>query len=276
MGFNAFVICRCYQDGKTEEPPGKEYVKFDSDGLYIDVPNNIDKEQRWELEDKFDKWRSSACPHKEMELCCEHLSNNQGMYDFINMLIEKKGYPILSECLPRVNGGMMLPEQAKDCRDELERLESMDLSQIKIQLHEVFTPKLLMDVDKDHNRTFILTAYNKRNCVLSEDGFIITENKTKSDGETLRYIVFQSKHFTVQKVRKFFFNKKPLFRYTDIDTGKRYECDINLDSENLSPSKEFVVSETALKIIDEYSYIIEPLRKLIRASLDTGNPIHWC
>jgi hypothetical protein len=45
------------------------------------------------------------------------------------------------------------------------------------------------------------------------------------------------------------------------------------------PHKEYLVFDDVLMLEDEqteYAYIIEPLKRLAKASIISGNPIHWC
>lgn len=41
MSYSAYVICNCYQNGKTTDPPHKEFLRFDEEGLYLDIPNEL-------------------------------------------------------------------------------------------------------------------------------------------------------------------------------------------------------------------------------------------
>lgn len=278
MSYSAFVVCRCYQDGKTVQPPHKEYIHFDADGLYLDIPNEImdkDKERGYKMYSEFDDWKFSSCEHEDMELCNEYLSNNWGMADFRSVIAKEGGekvFPILTKYLPKANGGILPSEFAQDMLDELNKLENTDSLQELAVLREKSTQLLLASIDSTESFTFVLTAYNKNHAIIDGDGFIITENKEAEDGELIRYVVFRSKHFTQQRI------SEKWFCFTDIDTGEKYECSINLlsdDNEDIR-SFEFEVSLEKVRISEKYDYIIKPLKKLALASIETGNPIHWC
>lgn len=130
MSYSGYVICNCYMDGLTVDPPYKEFVRFDEDGLYLMVPEDIwekNTEQALRMEAEFDDWKFTACEHEEMELAHEYLSNIIGMGSFrhvVNELGGKDRFPILSTYLPTVNGGILAAEFAKQLFGELTELEN--------------------------------------------------------------------------------------------------------------------------------------------------------
>lgn len=66
MGYDAFVVCNCYQNKLTVPPPHEEYVKFDEDGLNLDIPSKLydeDNERAHQMYVAFDDWQNKACNH---------------------------------------------------------------------------------------------------------------------------------------------------------------------------------------------------------------------
>ena len=198
------------------------------------------------------------------------------MYRFIEIVRAEGGekhFPILTQYLPTANGGIVPSEVAQGFLEELEKLGNSNSSQGKVVLREKDTQRLLVDVDINDDFTFVYTAYNRHHAILSSDGFIITQNKEDEEKGLLRYIVFKSKHFTEQRIGEKY------YRFIDIASGKEYECDISIladDEKKDTTCYEFEVVEEIVSISKEYNYIIEPLIKLAKASIESGNPIHWC
>jgi len=60
-------------------------------------------------------------------------------------------------------------------------------------------------------------------------------------------------------------------------SGESYECSAKLhpNEEETTNEYEFVVQTERVGIANEYEYMIEPLKRLARASILSGNPIHW-
>lgn len=276
MSYSAYVICNCYKDGKTTEPPHKEFLKFDEDGLYLDIPS-----ERWEKDEEkvyqmcadFDEWKRTACEHEEMELADEYLSNISGMGAFRHIVSElggKSKFPILTEYLPTVNGGILPSEYAQQALGELFLLEKEQSIEEKVVLTEKSTGSLKASVSTDTYWFFVFTAYNKNTYGIDKDGFFILEN-VKEKGEEVSYIMFRSNNFIQQTI------SKERYKFIDISSGECYECSVKLhpNEDEAKDDYEFEVQTERVGITNEYEYMIEPLKRLAKASIVSGNPIHW-
>lgn len=277
MSYSAFVVCNCYQKGKTTKPPFEEYVKFDEDGLYIDIPDEIwrkDEQSYYRIEDEFEEWKNNACEHKEMELCDEYLSNSLGMDNFkqiIRNLGGEKKYPTLTAHLPIANGGILPVNVASTALKELLELEKEKSIEERITLSEDKTNDLVATVNAKTYLIFVFTAGNKYNYGLDKNGFFILENIEENE-EQISYVVFRSTNFLQITV------SKEEFIFVDKLTDNRFFCSVNLHpyDENSKNLYEFSIKKVNAVIADEYNYMIEPLKKLVKASIKSRNPIHWC
>ncbi|WP_410790389.1 hypothetical protein [Kribbella sp. C-35] len=64
MGMDAFVPCRCWEDGRTEEPPAPRADIHRTDGM-LDLTLPYDgNEVLWR---EFDAWTCDGCRHVDME-----------------------------------------------------------------------------------------------------------------------------------------------------------------------------------------------------------------
>lgn len=276
MSYSAYVICNCYKDGKTKEPPHREFLRFDEDGLYLDIPNELwekDEEKVYQMDADFDEWKRTACEHEEMELAGEYLSIISGMGAFRHIVSElggKNKFPILTEYLPTANGGILPSEFAQQTLDELLLLENEHTTEEKVVLTEKSTGNLKASVSSDTYWFFVFTAYNKNTYGIDKDGFFILEN-VKDKDEELSYIMFRSNNFIQQTI------SKDLYKFIDIPSGESYDCSVKLhpNEEEATDEYEFEVKIERVGIASEYEYMIKPLKRLAKASILSGNPIQW-
>lgn len=271
MGYDAFVKCNCYKDGNiSSRPPFEEFVREDEEGIWLDLDWETNKEKH----EAFDSWKcNNPCGHDEMEISSERLANISGMSAFRTIIAELgiERYPILSEHLPTSNGGHLPIEYVDAMKLELENMKLEPSSEKLIVLMELTTNQRIQSTNSKYELPFVFTGFNKLNYKILKKGFKIIRNR-KFLGKEFSSEVFISKRFTQKKVA----DKKYLF--TDSSTNKTFTSEINLysDKDYNDDFFEFELKETNASIEDEYAYIIEPLLKLIKASLKTGNPIVWC
>jgi len=223
---------------------------------------------------KFDEWKRTVCPHEDMELAYEHLANISGMSAFRYIVEEFGGatkFPILSKYLPISNGGILPSEFAQQVFDELLNLEGEKSAETKIVLIEKSTNTLIASTNTDRYWFFVFTPYNKNTYGIDEEGFFILEN-VEEKGEEVSYVMFRSKNFIQQII------SENCYRFIDIQSGNSFDCSSQLFplEGDAVANYEFNVKTEYVKIAFEYEYIIEPLKLLIKASILSGNPIHWC
>ncbi|MDF7810266.1 hypothetical protein [Hymenobacter sp. YC55] len=126
MGYAAIVRCNCYRDGLTTEPPHKEYVQVDEEGVYINLDElGLTKTTRlaWYLE--FDSWQMKACIHPDMHYAYEHLQNISGMANFRSTLAKlnaPRRFQALNQYLPVANSGALPIEHAATALQEINAL----------------------------------------------------------------------------------------------------------------------------------------------------------
>ena len=121
MGLDAFVRCRCFEEGKLKPGP----IPFED--LYIDdeefICSKLLDQKRKELsseqfeelygdlERDFVDWTYNACEHEDGEICSERVGNFCGLLSIGAVLSSDEGeskYPLLNNMLPDGNGGLYL------------------------------------------------------------------------------------------------------------------------------------------------------------------------
>lgn len=276
MSYSGYVICNCYKDGKTKEPPHKEFLRVNEEGIYLDIPDELwekDEEKVNQMEKDFDEWERTACEHVEMKLAKEYLSNISGMIAFkiiVKELVGQDKFPILTEYLPTANDGFLPSEFAQQALEELLRIENEQTTEEKIVLIEKSTGSLKASINADTYCFFVFTAYSKNIYGIDKDGFFILE-KVKEKNEELSYIMFRSNNFIQQTI------SKDHYKFIDIPSGESYDCTAKLHplEEEATDVYEFEVQIERVVIANQYKYMIEPLKRLAKMSILSGNPINW-
>jgi hypothetical protein len=275
MGYDAFVTCNCFKEGKTKEPPYKDRMKIDVEGIYLDlnITYQQDKDEYLKRHQEFDDWKRTACPHEDMEFASEHLANMSGMAAFKTMLDEfggEKRFPILTKYLPVANGGTLPADYAEKALRELKDLEQEKTSEKKVILR-LKAGEIKQSTNENHSNIFVWTAYNTENYGIDKDGFFIIENGKFLWTRTSK-LVFRSKDFKQVALGK------DKFQFIDNLTNNQYTgtAKIHPDGkEQPSQDFDFIVDIEETTLATGYKYIIEPLKRLTYASLETGNPIIW-
>lgn len=276
MGYNAFVVCNCYKEGKTTAPPYKEFLYEDEEGLGLELKSihDQDKTEYYQRHQEFDAWKQKACPHENLELANERLANSSGMTSFKAILHDfggEKRFPILIKYLPTSNDGNLPSECAEMALKELCDLQQEPSTEKKIVLR-LSTGELRWTTNLKYSTIFLTTGFKREQFGLDKDGFFILAKRGFLWFKATK-LVFRSKHFKQIPLE----NNK--VQFIDTNSQKTFTCTPYLYSETKdSPRQDFefyVRIENAL-IADEYQYIIEPLIKLTTASMASGNPIIWC
>lgn len=210
-----------------------------------------------------------------MELCSERLANISGMAHFKSILSQlggKKKYPILTTYLPTANGGILPAKFASKLLEELSCLEKDKTLEEKLYLTQLPNNQLIASVNASSHVLFVFTPYNKFHYGISESGFFIIRNEPTHNGTPFPFVMFSSKHFDQHKLNE---NE---YLFIDKESEASFNCvsGIEMDKENNDLTSEFILKKKKVAIITEYNYMIEPLKNLAKASIATGNPIHWC
>ncbi len=273
MGYDAFVICTCYQEGKTTEPPHKEFLRFDQEGLHLDVPSELwdqNKEIVLQMHAAFNKWLATACKHKDMRQISQRLANITDMAWFrqiIEILGGSTAYPTLTQYLPNTNCGILPSSAAQQALDELFLLENEQSTEKIITLSEISTNRTIFSINAEDHEVLAYTNYNgkKQTYGLSKNGFYIGEH-----GQSAYSVMFQSKDFIQKPVSKGYL-------FIDIPSGRNFTAvkEIYPYSENPKKDYKFKVKAKRVLVADRYQFLISSLKQLAKVSIASGNPVHW-
>ncbi|MGW4842990.1 hypothetical protein [Nocardia brasiliensis] len=265
MGMDAFVRCRCWQDGCiTAAPVPAELIVEDGDGyLTLSVPyvGNEDQHHR------FDRWiYSGACPHEQMQIVSERIAN-WGGYRLFQGALKTAGaeqFPTLSAELPDANGGQMSPTSAAAALIEVAAFRTHRVVGTHTDLVDDSTGETLITAVPAYNGVFIQDGRTKHNFVVDAAGLTIVDTAGESK-------IFRAHYFTQQR------SWRGGFWFTDLDTGRRtrvlVHSPINPNNSERYPRRMRV--HTTPVSAERFDYITQPLTRVFQASIDTGNPVVW-
>lgn len=280
MGLDATVRCRCFEEGKLKPGP----VPLDE--LYIDeegylwsrklaaASKKFDHRQfeaRYGvLERQFEEWTHSCCEHEDGEYCSEWVSNWGGCAQFQSRVKAAGGedeFPLLSRLLPHTNGGLYPAEKAAATLAELDRF---------IEKVSDVDEWVLLDAETDEE-VWSSTAYDPFVWMMGPH-----DEVTMAGGKVCFW------HAGREPVETAHFKQVPLGRpdkrgyqkmeIVCLDTGATTETFDSIGPKDAPKAeREFYVTSRRAPFLFEGKYgTAERIRRLLVASIETGNPIRWC
>ncbi len=280
MGLDAYVRCRCFEEGKLKPGPVPfDDLYIDEDGYLsskkLDAARSVYDRRRFsarygQLEDDFLAWSENCCEHEDGEYCSEWVGNVAGVAQF-QALVEQLGgvdeFPLLSSLLPSGNGGSYPVEKAAATLEELDRFCQALPDLIVWVLCDAETGDEVWSNVPGTSFTWMMGPCDRAGM---DDGVAFFERAGEPRVETA--------HF-----------KQVPIGAPDNRGNRRMEI-ICFDTESTSsifdsigPSgkpkveREFIVVSKEAPFLYEGRYLMaERIRHLLEASLETGNPIIWC
>jgi hypothetical protein len=251
MGLDAYVHCRCLADGLHTEPPiPVEWIAVDSDGVISPIPPHDDNETVWAI----DRWTRDCCQHPDMDEACEYLSNWSGYRKFQAALRHAgwQHFPALHDHLPNNNGGRMPAPAAAQALAELAYFPAADLGTVTELL------------DEDSNS--VIDEY-----IESYDGVVYLHRDYQAGVDPDGFFVRHGEQTVFRSLR--FEQVERAGGVALVDGAHSVEW---RTSPIGTPAAKRLCVRTRTQIAAEFDYIVEPLHKVLEASVRTGNPVHWC
>ncbi|MET7836284.1 hypothetical protein ABZS44_26080 [Micromonospora sediminicola] len=260
MGLDAFVYCRCWQDGLTTPCPVGP-VGYDEEGRLTLLPTDGYDAA---AENVFYAWMAeNACPHRHMELVSEGLANWTGVRMFQQALRAAGAdrFPTLVAGLPDGNDGGLTVAQAATALVELDAFRESRIADETALVDEA-TGEVVMQYIEDYHGVFMHGS--GWHAGVDPAGFFVVDTVAQPPST-----LFRATRFT-QRVL-------PDGRVGLVgDDGTRATVAMRAVGEHGSPAPERLAVRTGPRRADDYAYLVEPLRRLCAASVATGNPVMWC
>jgi hypothetical protein len=270
MGLDAFVRCNCFELGLTKEPPiPREELFVDEDGCissvkaseaYSTMEYEEYREKFGELDDKLWEWKKECCAHPEMDYCSEWVGNWYAVR-FFEGLVEQLGNkesPLLPSIIPNGNGGVFPAEKAPAALDELQRLLSRISEMHQISLVDASTGEQVYSYIAAWGGVFMYAL--DQQIGLDEHGLFVIELPTGIKA-------FRSRHLLQQLSAK-----GQGATLTCLDTGSTCEVFSAIGGNKTDREMKLEV----LPVQDYQMITAHALQRLLTASIETCNPIHWC
>ncbi|MFF0177430.1 hypothetical protein [Micromonospora profundi] len=257
MGLDAFVYCRCWQDGlATPCPIGP--AGYDEDGYLALL-------QPWKgnqaAHDAFGTWLAEACPHELMEQASEHVSNWAGVRLFQQALraAGAERFPTLATAMPDANGGSLPADRAAVALAELDAFAHTARIADEVELIDEATGRVLMQYVEVYHGVFMFGPAFQAG--VDRDGFFVLDRADPP----------------VTLFRATRFSQRPLpGDRVEFTAGGRTVVAMRPVGEHGGPLPERLAVRTRSRSGDDFAYIVEPLLRLCAASVATGNPVMWC
>jgi hypothetical protein len=295
MGLDAFVNCRCWQDGNVTEPPvPRSLIVDEGEGLDFSGPDD-------QMYYKFRSWQTDACAHEHMEIASERISN-WGGYRLFQDALSTAGwehFPTLEAQLPEANGGSMPASAAGQALEELRYFSEQAELGTETHLVDVETGAEIQTYIAAYDGVFLLS--NPWRIGVDPQGFFVWDVSEDPVSEDSPREVFRAMRCTQQEIgdgdapdrrRRFGAlrliqdvmgigprRRRQLVRITDVDSAAEVTVNtgpvgVDLDDDRRYPRSLEVVTRAVTA--DDFDYILEPLATVCRAAAETGNPVVWC
>ncbi len=264
MGLDATVYCNCWKEKKTAPLPFDSVLLVEEEGTLYLNETGLSKQEITQLNQQLSNWKETACPHPYFEQCSLRVGNWFAVSEFKGLLYQlgAKRFPILYNGIPDNNGGCIEAECAQQGLQELALFNELVSSQTGWSLIDAQTGEELYRCAGAENAEIAWSL--KATYAFGKQGFLITERKTNA-------IIFQSVYFsqTVLPAQK----EEARICFTDLKSKKVCYGSIEIGAAQKKRAEILRVQQRPLKAGD--FWIVQPLKQLFTASLETGNPIYW-
>lgn len=280
MGLDATVRCRCFEEGRLRPGP------VPLDDVYVDEEGYLSSRKldaararltyrqflaRYgDLQREFEKWADSCCEHEGGEYCSERVSNWSGCGEFEELVEEAGGeaeFPLLSTLLPDANGGAYPAEKAAATLAELDRFVEKLADVDEWVLRDEEFGKKIWTSTSGGSFPWMMGPFDRVSMVGGKVSFWHAG-----------YEPVETTHF-----RQIPFGEKGAdgcqrMRIVCLDTGRTTVTFDSIGPEGAPKTeREFLVTSEKAPFLYEGKYgTAERIRRLLVASVETGNPIRWC
>jgi len=281
-------MCACYSKGLVPQPAFAHHLIVDEDG-YLNLDLAPDGHEA--LYEQFDAWVRSACGHPGMVYAFVSLGTWAAYRSFVQALADLgwQRFPFLRQQLPQSNGGLTLAETVQAMVRELDLFGRQAPFGVRYVLVDSGSGHVLQESIAAHEGKFLYDGPEGLEMGLDEAGFFILRKDAQGDQrETFRSTAFEQVLLEPDRTER---HEPGRVRYVDLASGTQFECRTALPGQTIPwpdgrtqndrgqarfayPRR--MVTEQRSRRPQDYVGILEPLRTICNASIETGNPIRWC
>lgn len=274
MGIVASVMCNCYRDGKTTPCPFPQQFIADPAALpglrWDEDPGESEAEAAYAL---LRLWLATCCDHPDMNQASEFIASWKGYQAFSDALdaLGAKRFPALRAHLPGGDDGTTPPDAAAAMLAELDAFAQaqsqvryavlVDSERGEIISHGSHTLKgaLKMDVSSGFD-----VGYDA-------EGFFVR------DRWEMNRLVFRA----MRLEQRLLHPETLQVEYVDLETGRTFACNTPFGQAFIGAHglPRMVYERLHVELLpspeNRFAYLTDPLRRVLQASLQTGNPVRW-
>lgn len=180
MGLDASVMCNCFREGRTSEPPvPRDWLQIDEEGYLVLRPEHDSPEACHRVYG----WMLACCEHPEMEHASEHIANWTGYRLFQQALagVGRDRFPVLRHELPEANGGLTEAPRAALALGELDEFRKVGDVGTTICLIDTATGEVVQENVGVYEGVFIMDGRAGLDAGLDGSGFFIRDRETKAE-----------------------------------------------------------------------------------------------
>lgn len=280
MGLDATVRCRCFEEGKIKPGPVPlDDIYVDEEG-YLSSRKLAAARERFtyrqfdarygDLQDEFEDWADSCCEHECGEYCSERVGNIAGCAQFEFLVEAAAGeaeFPLLAKLLPHANGGTYPAELAAATLEELDRFIEKVSDVDEWVLCEAESGTEIWTSTEKGSFSWMMGPYDEVSMV---GGRVRFSHVGCLPVETTHF-----KQVPLGEPEKSGYQRMAIIC---LDTGATTEVFDSIGPKG-APKVErefYVISKKAPFLYNGKYGTAERIRRLLVASIDTGNPIRWC
>jgi len=270
MGYDAFVRCNCYKEGKIKKPYFSEYLIETIDGFELNLPKNIldDKYLSEKIENDFFDWEYNGCEHEDMEYINCRISNAGGMGYLIGAIeyINKfEKIPLLMDYVKNCNGGFIDFKNIHEFKNEIDifkKYGGIPIYEFRyINENDNAALDSTVSFNKEDEKKILLSKNNFQLYVLNGI-FYISENNN---------VVFHASNLVI-------YRQKHDYSYVNLMTKEKYNCKFIFEDKcfKIYTKNKFTFLKNPEYFVELFNCFAEIFYDLIKASIETKNPIIWC
>lgn len=266
MGLDASVGCRCWHDGLTTPPPvPHDQIVEGADG-YLDLAQPDDAYDPAVVA-AFTRWQyEQACPHKHMAHADVRISNWSGYRRFQQALADQgwQHFPTLHAHLPEANGGLLPAQDANAALEELTYFAALAQPVDRTVLRDEDTGETLMVSVAAYRGTAIWSPTYQAG--VDPHGFFVLDTTVDPPVETFRSMRFTQRLLADGRTE-----------LADADAQQRLVLDSPIKSwqDHQPPPRHLAVLTSPSEVQEEFAWILDALVTVLRAAVETGNPVRW-
>ncbi len=284
MGLDASVMCDCLKRRLTSEPPvPREWLVIDDEGQIAIAPEHDSPGTGGDVY----HWMEDCCDHPGMRYASEGIANWTGYRLFQQAMAEVgwENFPVLHQELPEVNGGRTEASASALALEELAAFRKVGRIGSNTWLVDTTTGEVNRESVAAYEGVFIMSSSGLE-AGFDSDGFFI---RTSEDGlELFRAIRFQQTSLDPDAEPDE--SEQGRFLYVDLGSGREFECRFAVPGAMIPwpdgrmqddrgrlrthyPARLHVEERSVYS--SHFEYILGPLERIFRASVEMGNPVRW-